>query len=197
MQKFTTKIVDMMKSEGLFEWQGGPIILSQIENEFEPLEWDQGNPAKAYASWAANMAVALNTGVPWIMCKEDDAPDPILCAVLLLFNTEYVYCGREGWRAAIRLSGGSSGGRRVRGASEAGSMSDGEVFGFFIGISFPSVNITKRRVAVWRHAKIRFYCVQSKATEPYLRLVGMNREDMLRHVLFIEGPEAYYEGLTG
>jgi len=30
MQKFTTKIVDMMKSEGLFEWQGGPIILSQV-----------------------------------------------------------------------------------------------------------------------------------------------------------------------
>ncbi|CAO2165298.1 unnamed protein product [Urochloa humidicola] len=78
MQKFTTKIVDMMKSEGLFEWQGGPIILSQIENEFGPLEWDQGEPAKAYASWAANMAVALNTGVPWIMCKEDDAPDPII-----------------------------------------------------------------------------------------------------------------------
>nr|CAB3473362.1 unnamed protein product [Digitaria exilis] len=78
MQKFTTKIVDMMKSEGLFEWQGGPIILSQIENELGPLEWDQGEPTKAYASWAANMAVALNTGVPWIMCKEDDAPDPII-----------------------------------------------------------------------------------------------------------------------
>jgi hypothetical protein len=30
MQNFTTKIVDMMKSEGLFEWQGGPIILSQV-----------------------------------------------------------------------------------------------------------------------------------------------------------------------
>ncbi|KAM3330816.1 hypothetical protein ACQJBY_027123 [Aegilops geniculata] len=78
MQKFTTKIVAMMKSEGLFEWQGGPIILSQIENEFGPLEWDQGEPSKAYASWAANMAIALDTGVPWIMCKEDDAPDPII-----------------------------------------------------------------------------------------------------------------------
>jgi hypothetical protein len=30
MQKFTTKIVHMMKSERLFEWQGGPIILSQV-----------------------------------------------------------------------------------------------------------------------------------------------------------------------
>lgn len=30
MQKFTTKIVDMMKAERLFEPQGGPIILSQV-----------------------------------------------------------------------------------------------------------------------------------------------------------------------
>ncbi|KAL6861317.1 hypothetical protein ACP4OV_017017 [Aristida adscensionis] len=45
-----------------------------------------------------------------------------------------------------------------------------------------------------KHAKIRFCCVQSKAAEPYLRLVGMDREDVLRRVLFVEGPEAYYEG---
>lgn len=30
MQKFTKKIVDMMKAERLFESQGGPIILSQV-----------------------------------------------------------------------------------------------------------------------------------------------------------------------
>lgn len=30
MQKFTNKIVEMMKSENLFESQGGPIILSQV-----------------------------------------------------------------------------------------------------------------------------------------------------------------------
>lgn len=30
MQKFTTKIVNMMKAERLFETQGGPIILSQV-----------------------------------------------------------------------------------------------------------------------------------------------------------------------
>ena len=48
-----------------------------------------------------------------------------------------------------------------------------------------------------KHAKIKFCCVQSKAAEPYLRLVGMDREDVLRRVLFVEGPEAYYEGSTG
>lgn len=80
MQKFTTKIVNMMKSEGLFETQGGPIILSQIENEYGPVEWEIGAPGKAYTKWAAQMAVGLDTGVPWVMCKQDDAPDPIIDA---------------------------------------------------------------------------------------------------------------------
>ncbi|KAJ9703598.1 hypothetical protein PVL29_005077 [Vitis rotundifolia] len=29
-------------------------------------------------TWAANMAVGLGTGVPWVMCKEEDAPDPVI-----------------------------------------------------------------------------------------------------------------------
>ncbi|KAJ9183822.1 hypothetical protein P3X46_007629 [Hevea brasiliensis] len=78
MQKFTTKIVDLMKTEKLFEPQGGPIILSQIENEYGPVEWEIGAPGKAYTKWAAEMAVGLNTGVPWIMCKQEDAPDPTI-----------------------------------------------------------------------------------------------------------------------
>ncbi|KAM2420041.1 hypothetical protein EV1_026258 [Malus domestica] len=78
MQKFTEKIVNMMKAEKLFQTQGGPIILSQIENEFGPVEWEIGAPGKAYTKWAAQMAVGLNTGVPWIMCKQEDAPDPVI-----------------------------------------------------------------------------------------------------------------------
>ncbi|XP_028789776.1 beta-galactosidase 1-like [Neltuma alba] len=78
MQRFTTKIVDMMKAEKLFESQGGPIILSQIENEYGPVEYEIGSPGKAYTQWAADMAVGLGTGVPWVMCKQDDAPDPLI-----------------------------------------------------------------------------------------------------------------------
>ncbi|XP_012856458.1 PREDICTED: beta-galactosidase isoform X2 [Erythranthe guttata] len=78
MQNFTTKIVNMMKDEELYETQGGPIILSQIENEYGPMEYELGEPGKAYTEWAAKMAVDLDTGVPWIMCKQDDAPDPII-----------------------------------------------------------------------------------------------------------------------
>jgi hypothetical protein len=30
------------------------------------------------------MAVGLGTGVPWVMCKEDDAPDPVVSEPSLL-----------------------------------------------------------------------------------------------------------------
>ncbi|KAF8406894.1 hypothetical protein HHK36_006015 [Tetracentron sinense] len=78
MKEFTKKIVDMMKAESLFESQGGPIILSQIENEYGPVEYYSGAPGQAYTEWTAEMAVGLDTGVPWVMCKQDDAPDPII-----------------------------------------------------------------------------------------------------------------------
>ncbi|PON99542.1 Glycoside hydrolase [Trema orientale] len=78
MQGFTEKIVGLMKSEHLFESQGGPIILSQIENEYGVQSKLFGAPAHNYMTWAANMAVGLGTGVPWVMCKEEDAPDPVI-----------------------------------------------------------------------------------------------------------------------
>ncbi|PON80795.1 Glycoside hydrolase [Parasponia andersonii] len=78
MQKFTQKIVQMMKDEKLFQSQGGPIILSQIENEYEPESKEFGAEGYAYMTWAAKMAVGMGTGVPWVMCKENDAPDPVI-----------------------------------------------------------------------------------------------------------------------
>ncbi|KAK3008150.1 hypothetical protein RJ639_015129 [Escallonia herrerae] len=99
MQSFTQKIVQMMKDEKLFESQGGPIILSQacfevlqrseflgfleamlvnIENEYGFKSKEYGSAGYAYLTWAAKMAVDLGTGVPWVMCKEDDAPDPVI-----------------------------------------------------------------------------------------------------------------------
>ncbi|KAF7840150.1 beta-galactosidase 6 [Senna tora] len=67
----------MMKSEGLYASQGGPIILSQIENEYQNIQTAFGPAASQYVNWAAKMAVGLQTGVPWVMCKQTDAPDPV------------------------------------------------------------------------------------------------------------------------
>ncbi|KAK3012430.1 hypothetical protein RJ639_008332 [Escallonia herrerae] len=103
MQVFTTKIVNMMMAEGLYASQGGPIILSQvktvtrlplffqitfhdftetaqlqIENEYQNIEAAFHERGPPYVRWAADMAVGLHTGVPWMMCKQQDAPDPVI-----------------------------------------------------------------------------------------------------------------------
>ncbi|KAK7257722.1 hypothetical protein RIF29_31900 [Crotalaria pallida] len=78
MKRFTAKIVDMMKQENLYASQGGPIILSQIENEYGNVDAAYGPAAKSYVKWAASMATSLDTGVPWVMCQQQDAPDPII-----------------------------------------------------------------------------------------------------------------------
>ncbi|KAL5192769.1 Beta-galactosidase 16 [Glycine soja] len=78
MQRFTAKIVNLMKSANLFASQGGPIILSQIENEYGNVEGAFHEKGLSYIRWAAQMAVGLQTGVPWVMCKQDNAPDPVI-----------------------------------------------------------------------------------------------------------------------
>ncbi|KAK8653480.1 hypothetical protein V6N13_127476 [Hibiscus sabdariffa] len=87
MQNFTTFIVNLMKQEKLFAPQGeDPIsqdnelvyIIQIIENEYGYYESYYGDGAKRYVTWAAKMAVSQNIGVPWIMCQQDDAPDPVI-----------------------------------------------------------------------------------------------------------------------
>jgi beta-galactosidase len=42
------------------------------------MQWEMGAAGKAYSKWTAEMALGLSTGVPWIMCKQEDAPYPII-----------------------------------------------------------------------------------------------------------------------
>jgi hypothetical protein len=53
-------------------WRG------QIENEYGNIDSAYGAAGKAYMRWAAGMAVSLDTGVPWVMCQQADAPDPLV-----------------------------------------------------------------------------------------------------------------------
>lgn len=50
----------------------------QIENEYTLVEAAFGEKGPPYVQWAAKMAVSLQTGVPWSMCKQNDAPDPVV-----------------------------------------------------------------------------------------------------------------------
>ncbi|XP_019709489.2 beta-galactosidase 11 [Elaeis guineensis] len=80
MQNFVTKIMEMMKSEKLFFPQGGPIILGQIENEYNMVEAAYREGGLTYVQWAANLALGFNAGIPWVMCKQKDAPGPVINA---------------------------------------------------------------------------------------------------------------------
>ncbi|KHN22822.1 Beta-galactosidase 5, partial [Glycine soja] len=50
------------------------IIFILIENEYGAQSKLQGAAGQNYVNWAAKMAVEMGTGVPWVMCKEDNAP---------------------------------------------------------------------------------------------------------------------------
>jgi len=78
MKRYVKMIVKMMKEEKLFASQGGPIILSQIENEYNHIQLAYKELGDRYVQWAAKTAVSQKTGVPWIMCKQKDAPDPVI-----------------------------------------------------------------------------------------------------------------------
>nr|AYP70305.1 beta-galactosidase 2 [Actinidia deliciosa] len=78
MKRFLAKIVDLMKEENLFASQGGPIILAQVENEYGNVEGAYGIGGALYVKWAAETAVSLNTTVPWVMCQQQEAPDPVI-----------------------------------------------------------------------------------------------------------------------
>lgn len=58
----------------------------QIENEYEPESKAFGTAGYAYMTWAAHMAVSMDTGVPWVMCKEFDAPDPVVRKLVFLWH---------------------------------------------------------------------------------------------------------------
>lgn len=37
-----------------------------------------GDAGKQYIKWCANFAESLKVGVPWIMCQQKDAPQPMV-----------------------------------------------------------------------------------------------------------------------
>lgn len=52
----------------------------QVENEYGMIQAAYGDAGARYAKWAGDMALGLNTSVPWIMCKQWDAPGSVVTA---------------------------------------------------------------------------------------------------------------------
>lgn len=71
-----------------------------------------------------------------------------------------------------------------------------KVIGFFLTFCWCLKGV-KWVIKADKYKKIKFCCVQSKTAEPYLRVCGVDREDVLRRFVFIEGLGAYHQGSTG
>ncbi|CAI9104745.1 OLC1v1003486C1 [Oldenlandia corymbosa var. corymbosa] len=50
----------------------------QIENEYNNVQLAYRELGKKYVEWAANMAVKLYDQIPWVMCKQKDAPPTVI-----------------------------------------------------------------------------------------------------------------------
>ncbi|CAI0468998.1 unnamed protein product [Linum tenue] len=76
------RFVKLVQEAGLFLMlRIGPFIGAEwnygIENEYGHLQGFYG-VGHNYSDWAARMAVSKDIGVPWIMCREGDALDPVV-----------------------------------------------------------------------------------------------------------------------
>ncbi|KAH9686911.1 Beta-galactosidase 7 [Citrus sinensis] len=49
----------------------------KIENEYGNIMGPYKEAGKSYINWCAQMATSQNIGVPWIMCQQSDAPQPM------------------------------------------------------------------------------------------------------------------------
>lgn len=78
MKKFAEMMVSIIKKEKLFAPQGGPIVVLQIENEYGAIQATYRQDGAKYIQWAANMATSLYSEVPWVMCKQPDAPAEVV-----------------------------------------------------------------------------------------------------------------------
>ncbi|KAL0543715.1 hypothetical protein IC582_018819 [Cucumis melo] len=78
MEKFTSLIVNKMENNKLFASQGGPIILAQIENEYGNVKSSYGEEGNEYVKWCAELAQSYDLDVPWVMCQQKDAPQPMI-----------------------------------------------------------------------------------------------------------------------
>lgn len=50
----------------------------QIENEYNNVQEAYRESGHKYVKWAAELAVNLHNGIPWLMCKQRDAPDTVV-----------------------------------------------------------------------------------------------------------------------
>lgn len=54
---------------------GGPVILAQIENEYDNIAATYGEAGKRYLRWSVDLANSLSLGIPWMTCAAGGAAE--------------------------------------------------------------------------------------------------------------------------
>ncbi len=66
MERWVRLLCDYLRP--MFASNGGPIILAQIENEYDLIARNYGAEGQRYLEWAIQLGQSLNLGIPWVMC---------------------------------------------------------------------------------------------------------------------------------
>jgi beta-galactosidase len=66
MERWVRLLCDYLHS--MFAPNGGPIIMAQIENEYNLVAPSYGDIGQQYLAWSIELGQSLNLGIPWIMC---------------------------------------------------------------------------------------------------------------------------------
>jgi len=67
MERWVSQITGYLHA--LFASNGGPIILLQLENEYNLIAAQYGKEGQRYLQWVSDLAHRLNPGIPSIMCE--------------------------------------------------------------------------------------------------------------------------------
>ena len=63
--------------------------MTQIENEYSAVERAYKEDGVNYIKWAAKLVDSMNLGIPWVMCKHNNAPDPMVSHLPNTLNDDY------------------------------------------------------------------------------------------------------------
>ncbi len=66
MARWTRTVADLLHDYRAAN--GGPIILAQIENEYNLVAATYGDDGQRYLAWSAEFAASLGMDLPWVMC---------------------------------------------------------------------------------------------------------------------------------
>lgn len=72
LSEFFDKTVSVVRDANLLAGDGGPIVMMQMENEYGNMENYYGELGHQYVQWAAQYALQMNIGIPWIMCQQGE-----------------------------------------------------------------------------------------------------------------------------